>query len=225
MVARRRCRPRCASRARGWSRRGRPRRRSGRRSRPPSSASPSSRSLGEGAQHDAPGAQAVQDRRREAGALREVRVGVQRVAVAAEAVEQRLLRRHVVRRIAVGRAVGDLDRVRRTAVAAPAALAAHEDRRAHGPQPARPSAATACRLLPDDGGLALVPDVGDPGVHVAEPKVGIGPWTCIDWLPCTTCARSIVQPGRSSGGGSVSWKVGATTPKLGSTCRSSSSRV
>ena len=67
--------------------------------------------VGELAQHDAVGAQPVQDRRREAGRLGEVGVGVQRVAVAAEPVEQRLLRRHVVRRVGVGRAVGQLDRL------------------------------------------------------------------------------------------------------------------
>ena len=106
----------------------------------------------------------MQDRRREAGRLGEVGVGVQRVAVAAEPVEQRLLRGHVVRRVGVGRAVGQLDRDRRAAVAAPAALAAHEDRRAD-----RPELLAGRRgghaLLPDHGRLALVPDVGDPGAQ------------------------------------------------------------
>ena len=49
---------------------------------------------------------------REAGGLREVRVDVQRIAVAAEAVEHRLLGRHVVRRVRVGCAVGELHGLR-----------------------------------------------------------------------------------------------------------------
>lgn len=59
----------------------------------------------------------------------------------------------------------------------------------------------------------------------AEPEVGRGAFTEMAWLPCTTWARLMSHPGRSSGGGSVSWKVGATMPNDGSTCRWSSSRV
>jgi hypothetical protein len=60
---------------------------------------------------------------------------------------------------------------------------------------------------------------------VAEPEVGSGAETEIDCEPCTTWARLMSQPGRSSGGGSVMWKVGATTPKDGSTCSAGPSRV
>ena len=55
---------------------------------------------------------------------------------------------------------------------------------------------------------------------VPLPDVGSGRCSTISWLPWTTWARSMSQPGRSSDGGSVSWKVGATTPNDGSTWRS-----
>lgn len=61
--------------------------------------------------------------------------------------------------------------------------------------------------------------------RTAAPEVGRGALTLIDWLPCTTCARLMSHPGRSSGGGSVSWNVGATIPNEGSTWRCASSRV
>src|SRR3954471_9889405 len=54
---------------------------------------------------------------------------------------------------------------------------------------------------------------------VAEPEVGSGAWTVMACEPCTTWDRLMSQPGRSSGGGSVMWKVGTTTPNDGSTCR------
>ena len=54
---------------------------------------------------------------------------------------------------------------------------------------------------------------------VAEPNVGIGACTVIACEPCTTWDRLMSQPGRSSGGGSVWWNVGTTTPNDGSTCR------
>ena len=60
---------------------------------------------------------------------------------------------------------------------------------------------------------------------VAVPEVGSGPETEIDCEPCTTWARLMSQPGRSSGGGSVSWKVGTTTPNDGSTCSAGPSSV
>ena len=94
--------------------------------------------VGELAQHDAVGAQAVQDRRREAGRLGERRVGVQRVAVAAQAVEQRLLRGDRVRHVGVGRPVRQHDRLGGAAVAAPAALAPDEDRGPDRPERRRP---------------------------------------------------------------------------------------
>src|SRR3954453_12222253 len=52
---------------------------------------------------------------------------------------------------------------------------------------------------------------------VAEEEVGNGPCTAIPCEPCTTCERLMSQPGRSSGGGSVMWDVGSTTPNDGST--------
>ena len=60
---------------------------------------------------------------------------------------------------------------------------------------------------------------------VAVPEVGSGPVTEIDWLPCTTWLRLMSHPGRSSGGGSVSWNVGATMPNDGSTCSAGPSTV
>jgi hypothetical protein len=54
---------------------------------------------------------------------------------------------------------------------------------------------------------------------VAEPEVGSGPCAVIACEPCTTWERLMSQPGRSSGGGSVMWNVGTTTPNVGSTCR------
>ena len=62
-------------------------------------------------------------------------------------------------------------------------------------------------------------------VTVASPEVGSGPATSIDCEPCTTWARLMSQPGRSSGGGSVMWNVGATTPNDGSTCSAGPSSV
>ena len=62
-------------------------------------------------------------------------------------------------------------------------------------------------------------------VRVAEPEVGSGAVTSIDCEPCTTWARLMSQPGRSSGGGSVSWNVGATMPNDGSTWRPAVSSV
>ena len=62
-------------------------------------------------------------------------------------------------------------------------------------------------------------------VSVAVPDVGRGAWTVIACEPCTTWARLMSHPGRSSGGGSVLWNVGATTPNDGSTCRSPCSVV
>ena len=61
--------------------------------------------------------------------------------------------------------------------------------------------------------------------HVYFTDTGKGRVTLISWEPCTTWARLMSQPGRSSGGGLVSWNVGATIPNDGRTWRCSSSRV
>ena len=102
----------------------------------------------------------MQDRRGEAGRLGEVGVRVERVPVTAQPVEQRLLGSGRVGRLGVRRPVRQLDRLGAAAVAAPAALAAHEDRGAGGPQ-LLTGLGGRDPLLPDHRGLALVPDVGE----------------------------------------------------------------
>ncbi len=170
---------------------------------------PAEELVGEQAQDDAVGAEAVQDRCGESGGLREVGVGMQRVAVAAEPVEQRLLRGHVVRRVGVRRPVRELDLRPTRRGLPPAAFAADEDRRPDGPQLVAVGAVAvpSCQIT---AALPLSQTSVTRVRSVAVPEVGRGAFTEIDCDPCTTCARSMSQPGRSSGGGSVSWKVGAT---------------
>ena len=80
---------------------------------------------------EAVAAQPVEDRPVEPAGGGERRVGVQRVAVAVEPVDERLVGRRLVRDLVVGRHLRrDVLRARRAAVAAPAALAADERRRA-----------------------------------------------------------------------------------------------
>src|SRR4029077_2188490 len=86
--------------------------------------------LEERAPAEAEGAEAVEDRAIVAAELREVRVGMQRVHVAREAVDQGLLRERLRRHGLVGRPVGrDVARPARAAVTTEAALAAREDAR------------------------------------------------------------------------------------------------
>ena len=115
------------------------------------------------------GAQPVEDRLREAGQRRERRVGVQRVAVAVESVEQRLVGAGRVRDDLVGRAVGrDVARAARAAVAAPAALTPDEGRHGGGPQQVAAGLA-GLALEHDHRGLALVVHRGD---------LARSPWPC-----------------------------------------------
>jgi hypothetical protein len=57
------------------------------------------------------------------------------------------------------------------------------------------------------------------------PEGGTGRCTSISWLPCTTWLSAMSTPGIATEGGSVSWRVGTTTPNDGSTWRSSFSVV
>src|SRR5690349_17173825 len=58
---------------------------------------------------------------------------------------------------------------------------------------------------------------------VARPAVGSRVWMVIDWVPCRTFDRSMSTPGKLTAGGSNIRKLGATTPKVGSTWSLSSS--
>src|SRR5262249_39664501 len=76
------------------------------------------------------GAEPVQDGTVEAAHGRELRIGVQRIHVAREAIDERLLRERLVGDGLVGLALRrHVLRAARSAVAAEATLAAHEDRR------------------------------------------------------------------------------------------------
>ncbi len=85
-------------------------------------------------QHRAVGAAAVQDGAREARLLRECGIAVQRVAVAAQPVEQCLLRQRRDLDAVIGGPVGQHDLVGGAALTTEAAFAGGEDRRAGGPQ-------------------------------------------------------------------------------------------
>ncbi len=106
-------------------------------------------------------AKAVQDRALKADRLGEVGIGVQRVPVAAEAIEQRLVGGHFLFDARVGRAVWRLDRrCGLAAIAAPAARAAHHDDQVVLDQRFA-VLGVADRLDVDDGVFALVQDLLD----------------------------------------------------------------
>ena len=183
--------------------------------------------VGDRAQHDAVGAQAVQDRRREAGRLRERRgrraagCGRRRAGRAAPAAASRA---YDVSQSGARSGSSTVADGPRSPPQPPSPRTKIDDRTV---QSASPSADERLALLPDHRGLALVPDVGDPGAQRRRARrSGADRRTVISWLPCTTWRQvDVDSPGRSSGGGSVSWKVGATMPNDGSTCRSSPSSV
>ncbi len=102
----------------------------------------------------------MQDGLVEPGTSGELGVGVQRVPVAGEAVEQGLVRAHGAFDGPVGFAGGRIEAVGRAAVAAPAALAAYEDLGVVGPQ--RAVGVGDLGAQDQDGGLALVVDGGEP---------------------------------------------------------------
>ena len=104
----------------------------------------------------------MQDRPGKACGGGEFGIRVQRVAVTAHPVQKRLLRRHRDGQLEVRSALRRLRRRRRSAFAAEPALAAREDRPLLRPQ-RRAVRGGDRRLRPDHRGLALVPDVGEPG--------------------------------------------------------------
>ena len=64
------------------------------------------------------------------------------------------------------------------------------------------------RLRPDHRGLALVPDVGEPGDRACRcPTAGSAPGTDTASLACSTLLSSMSMPGNFTVGGSVMWKV------------------
>ncbi len=95
------------------------------------------------------------------------------IAVAAQPVQQRLLRegRHV--ELGVRLTIGVLHRLRRTTLTAETALTAGEDRRPCGPQGIAVEI-LGHRFLHDDRGLALVPHLGDTGDRAALARSGDG---------------------------------------------------
>lgn len=97
-----------------------------------------------------------------------------------------------------------------------------EDRTRHSSVPSSERATPSCQIT------AAVPLSHTSLIRVLSleaPDVGTGPVTSTSWAPCTTWARSMSQPGRSSDGASVSCRVGATTAKLGITCSPAVSSV
>ena len=97
-----------------------------------------------------------------------------------------------------------------------------EDRVVHSSSPASEVATPSCQIT---AALPLSQTSVSVVRTVAEPDVGSGAWTVIACEPCTTWDRLMSQPGRSSGGGSVVWNVGTTTPNDGSTWRPAPSLV
>ena len=86
------------------------------------------------ARRESVGAQAVQDRHVEAAHGRERRVAVQRVAVAVQPIQQRLVGAGLIRHHMIRRSGRCFELGRRTTIATPAALAAYEHRRRRGEQ-------------------------------------------------------------------------------------------
>ena len=175
-------------------------------------------------------AQAVQDRAVEAGEGGEARIGVQRVAVAGQPVQQRLRRQRRVADLVVGGAVGrHVLRAGRAALAAEAALAADEDRTAQRVQ--RLAVADRLGLGDDDPGLLLVVHRDDRDVSVALPSTGTSrcsvtacvPWTTIAGLnvPAFFNADPIAVPQPITTGNVGSTRCG--TPLVFSVVKASSS--
>ena len=125
---------------------------------------------------EAVGAQAVEDRLREAAHGRERRVGVQRVAVARQAVDQRLVLAGRVGHLVVGRPVGrHVAAARRPAVAAQAALAPDERPTCDVVNSGSPVATSVDLSLGlHHRALALVVDAGDLADGSSSPSAGIG---------------------------------------------------
>ncbi|SHT64087.1 Uncharacterised protein [Mycobacteroides abscessus subsp. abscessus] len=101
----------------------------------------------------------MQDGAGKPGRCREGRIGVQRITVTTQPIQQRLLRQDVRGHLEVGVAFGNAAVGRRTALAAEATFTAGEDRTTDGPEGAL---IIGCRRLrDDDGSLALIPDFHD----------------------------------------------------------------
>src|SRR5205809_502586 len=116
----------------------------------------------EGASGEAVAAQPMEDRLVEAAHGRELRVDVQRVAVTRQSVDGRLLRTGLVAHLVVGRPLGrHVPRAGRPTVAAEAALAAYEHRRARLEQGFARLGVDRGRLHDDNGTGALVVDTHD----------------------------------------------------------------
>ena len=103
----------------------------------------------------------MEDRRVESSPRGECRIGVQRVAVAAQPVEERLVPPGLVGDHVIGLAVGEFPVVGWSAVAAPAALAADEQSRSRGPEGGSIRIGDV-GLHVDEGRLPLVVDLTDP---------------------------------------------------------------
>src|SRR4029079_11285838 len=91
-----------------------------------------------------------------------------------------------------------------------------DERVVHSSSPASDVATPSCQLT---AALPLSQTSVSVVRTVAEPEVGSGALTVMACEPCTTWDRLMSQPGRSSGGGSVLWNVGTTTPNDARTCR------
>ena len=123
-------------------------------------------------------------------------IRVQRIAVAAHPVQQRLLRRHRYGQLEIGCTLGRFGRRRRTALTTEAAFAAGEDRPLLCPQQ-RAVGRGHRRLRPDDRGLALVPDVGEPGDRDAgRPTAARDRAPMTASLACSTLESSMSMPGK-----------------------------
>ena len=117
----------------------------------------------------------MQDRGREPGGRGERRVGVQRVAVAAEPVEQRLLRRDVVRRVAVrlrGRGSRPRSRSRGRRPSRPRRARRSRTATVHSVSPASRVAVPSCQIT---AALPLSHTSVIRVRSVADPNVGSGP--------------------------------------------------
>ena len=142
---------------------------------------------------DPVGAQPVQDRLREAGQLaREPRIAVQRVAVAGQPVDQRLVLAGGQRDLRVGFAVGDLGRRRPLPrLAAEAALAA-DDRgreRLGDDSPVSGSVPVALSIT-----IAFLPSPlswmsATSATTLSLPAGGSGANSRISWDPCSSMAK------------------------------------
>jgi hypothetical protein len=134
----------------------------------------------------------VQDRPVETGQLGEGGVGVERVPVAREAVEQRLVLADRPLDRTVGGPVRRGEPVGGAAFAAEAALAAYEDLGVVGPQ--RPVVVARLVRSTMTAALPLSYTAATFEVCTARPVTGIGRWTRTDCPPCRTAARSTSIP-------------------------------